>query len=107
MVYITVHRSNANGPAGADQSLKSVRSCPGNEENLRWKGARRRVERAGPHEPRTAKGETIPTAQANSKVSVGRIIAAIRARNIRVHAPLGNTSYHGFKVCRSEFGGIE
>lgn len=56
--------------------------------------------------PGTAKWETTQTAQANSKVSVGRI-AAIRARNIRVHAPLGNTSYHGFKACRSEFGAIE
>nr|WP_162623807.1 TniQ family protein [Paracoccus saliphilus] len=55
----------------------------------------------------TAKWETIQTAQANSKVSVGRIIAAIRARQIRVHALPGNTSYHGFKVCRSEFGAIE
>jgi hypothetical protein len=57
--------------------------------------------------PGTAKWETIHTAQANSKVSVGRIIAAIRARQIRVHALPGNTSYHGFKVCRSEFGAIE
>ncbi|WP_169306350.1 TniQ family protein [Paracoccus hibiscisoli] len=57
--------------------------------------------------PGTAKWETIQTAQANSKVSVGRIIVAIRARQIRVHALPGNTSYHGFKVCRSEFGAIE
>lgn len=55
----------------------------------------------------TAKWETIQVAQANSKVTVGRIIAAIRARKIRVHAPAGNASYHGFKVCRSEFGAIE
>ena len=58
-------------------------------------------------DPGTAKWETIQTAQANSKISVGRIIAAIRARQIRVHAPAGNRSYHGFKVCRSEFGAIE
>ncbi|MFC0200982.1 TniQ family protein [Paracoccus rhizosphaerae] len=57
--------------------------------------------------PGTAKWETIQTAQANSKVCVGRIIAAIRARQIRVHALPGNTSYHGFKVCRSEFGAME
>jgi hypothetical protein len=57
-------------------------------------------------DPGTAKWETIQTAQANSKISVGRIIAAIRVRQIRVHAPAGNRSYHGFKVCRSEFGAI-
>ncbi|WP_378946802.1 hypothetical protein [Paracoccus sp. R86501] len=55
----------------------------------------------------TAKWETIQMAQANSKVAVGRIIAAIRARKIRVRVPAGNASYHGFKVCRSEFGAIE
>lgn len=54
-------------------------------------------------QPKTAKLETIQRAQAKSKVSVGRIIAAIRARQIRVHAAPSNTSYHGFKVCRSEF----
>lgn len=58
-------------------------------------------------DPGTAKWETIQTAQANSKVSVGRIIAAIRARQIRVYTSAGNRSYHGFKVCRSEFGAIE
>ncbi len=57
--------------------------------------------------PGTAKWETVQKAQANSKVSVGRIIAAIRARQIRVHALPGNTSYHGIKVCRNEFGAIE
>ncbi|MCG6110726.1 MAG: hypothetical protein MEQ74_00875 [Paracoccus sp.] len=57
--------------------------------------------------PGSGKWETIQMAQANSKVTVGRIIAAIRARQIRVHAPAGNRSYHGFKVCRSEFGAIE
>jgi hypothetical protein len=58
-------------------------------------------------DPGAAKWETIQTAQANSKVPVGRIIAAIRARQIRVHAPAGNRSYHGFKVCRSDFGAIK
>ncbi|WP_277018288.1 MULTISPECIES: TniQ family protein [Paracoccus] len=57
--------------------------------------------------PGSAKWETIQRAQANSKVTVGRIITAIRARQIRVHAPAGNRSYHGFKVCRSDFGAIE
>ncbi|MEE2861823.1 MAG: hypothetical protein ACU0DH_02460 [Paracoccus sp. (in: a-proteobacteria)] len=57
--------------------------------------------------PGTAKWETIQTAQANSKVTVGRVIAAIRARQIRVYALAGNTSYHGFKVCRGEFVAIK
>ena len=57
--------------------------------------------------PGTAKWETIQTAQANSEVTVGRIIAAIRAQQIRVYASAGNRSHHGFKVCRSEFGAIQ
>ncbi|WP_374299564.1 hypothetical protein [Paracoccus sp. (in: a-proteobacteria)] len=58
-------------------------------------------------EPGEAKWETIQKAQANSGISVGRIIAAIRAGEIRVHAQSGNRVYHGFMVCRGEFGGIE
>lgn len=58
-------------------------------------------------EPGGAQWETIQKAQANSGVSVGRIIAAIRAPKIRVHAQPGKRVYYGFMVCRGEFGMIQ
>lgn len=53
-----------------------------------------------------AKWETIQIAKVNSGVSVGRIISAIRAGQIRLHRPKGEDSHHGLMVCRSEFDAI-
>ncbi|WP_299847642.1 hypothetical protein [uncultured Paracoccus sp.] len=52
----------------------------------------------------SGKWESIQLAKTRSGVSVGRIIAAIRAGEIRVRMRQGNRDYHGFEVCRADFG---
>lgn len=47
--------------------------------------------------------ESIQMAKTRRNVSVGRIVAAIRARDIRVRMSSENRDYHGFEVCRADF----